>query len=187
MRLVLASLSAAGATLLPMNPHLKYQQNAILLYASSDINASMRVDGTFSDLGANMPVSLSRSGTTVTVTFSTPHTLGNTRDFIKITGSGIASLDGFYAVASVTSPTVVTYTSGTSATTVVTAVANPVRVAEGSGSVIGSTVLSASSAVVPTVTAANAFYTLPYTGLILQSTAYTAGTAYLGVRQTGLT
>lgn len=186
MRLLTAQISAIGAVLLPLDTHKSFKQSSILLTANSTGNLTCRVDGVFSDVGANIPVKLSRSGTTVTVTFPTaqPHGIGSTVDWILISNSGVASLDGLYAISTVTNDTVLTYTSGTSATTAVNALASPLR-SKGSGSVIGSSALTASSAVVPTVTAANPFYTLPYSALILQCLGYTAGTAYLSVRQTG--
>jgi len=186
MRVITAKISAAGAVILPLDTHESFMGDSILLYANSTGSLTCRVDGVFSDLGANIPVAVSRVGTTVTVTFPTtqPHLLGSNVDWIQISGSGVSSLDGLYAVATVTSDTVLTYTSGTSATTAVNAVAVPLR-SKGSGSVIGSSVLAANSAVVPTVTAANPFYTIPYSALILQCLSYTAGTGYLSVRQTG--
>ncbi len=188
MRLLRATISAATGqgVLLPLDTHESFKQSAILLYGNNSASLTCRVDGVFSDLGANIPVTLSRSGTTVTVTFpaAQPHTLGSTVDWIEISGSGVTSLDGVYPLGGVTNDTVLTYTSATSATTTANAIAVPLR-SKGSGSVIASSVLSGSSAVIPTVTAANPFYTLPYSALILQCLSYTAGTAYLDVRLIG--
>ncbi len=186
MRKVTAQISAAGAVLLPLDTHQIFKQSAILLFGNSTANLTCRVDGVFSDISASIPVTLSRSGTTVTVTFPTtqPHTLGSNVDWIQIRNSGVTSLDGLYVLSTVTNDTVLTYASGTSATTTANALATPLR-SKGSGSVIGSSPLTGTSDVIPTVTAANPFYTLPYSALILQCLNYTAGTGYLEVRQIG--
>src|SRR5258708_29658624 len=130
MRLITASLGATGVVVLPLDPGKTQVSDLIAMYASNSQNAiTAQVDGTMSDLQANIPVSLSRSGTTGTVTFPTlnPHKLGGTTDYIVISGSGVASLDGTYSIASVTNDTVLTYASGTSATTTANAVAVPIR------------------------------------------------------------
>lgn len=57
----------------------------------------------------NNVVSLTRSGTTATMTFAKAHNLV-VGDSVKVFNSGDANFDGDQAVASVTSPTVLTYT-----------------------------------------------------------------------------
>lgn len=58
---------------------------------------------------------LSRTGTTVTVTWA-GHNFA-VGDWVLITGSGVASLDGLYQITASTPGTTFTYTSGTSGTT----------------------------------------------------------------------
>lgn len=188
MRLATAAVTGApGIVVLALDPHKVEFNDTIILYCSKAgaSNQTAQVDATISDLGANIPVALSRSGTTVTVTFpaTQPHRLGSAVDYITISGSGVASLDGTYQVATVTSDTVLTYTSGTSATTTANAIAVPIRFLEtiiASGTpaitVTGPTAPSATTRYIPTTV---------LSGLILNVTANTAGTCYLDVRQSG--
>src|ERR1700733_7114202 len=110
MRLATASIAAAGSVVLPLDPHKIEMNDLIAMYGSHDINATAQVDGTISDLGLSIPVTISRSTTTATATFAAPHRLGGTTDYVVITGTGNSNFDGTYPVASVTSNTALTYT-----------------------------------------------------------------------------
>lgn len=185
MRLVRATLSAAGATVLALDPH-KIEANMLpILYGNSTVNATAQVDGVISDLGANTPVSISRTTTTVTVTFPTtdPHRLGGTSDYITISGTGISGIDGTFAIATITSPTVLTYTSTVSATSTALGVAVPLRFA---AVVIASAAVSATAPATVAVSATTLpLQFVPFSALILKCTIYTAGVIHLDVRQAG--
>lgn len=186
MRLARASIAAAGAVILPLD-HAKIQFNDLMvMYGSSTVSATAQVDGTISDLGNNIPVTISRSGTTVTVTFptGTPHTLGGTTDYVIINGAQGTGINGTYQVASVTSDTVLTYTSGTNATTVTVGYACPVRFMK---TVIASASVSATTPAFPAVTTTSIpLSQIPFSGVILNCTSYSAGTVYCDVRQSGI-
>ena len=181
MRLNKTSIAAVGAVMLPIDPHQQALSDAVIIYGSSSIDATAQLDGTYSELSNQIPMTFSRSTTTVTVTTVVDHTLGSNVDYVLITGTGVASIDGFYPVATVTTDLALTYTSGTSATTVGSGFITPIRRAQ---AVIASGVMAATIKT-PTVTAANPFYTIPYSALILKCTVYAAGTIYLDVRQSG--
>lgn len=186
MRLKQNSIAAAGVVIQPLDPHVIQLEMLPIMYGSSTINATAQVDGTISDLGNVIPVSISRSTTTVTVTFPTlsPHTLGGTKDYVVVSGTGVSSLDGVYPVASVTNDTVLTYTSGTSATTVANGYCCPVRFA---ATIIASASVSATTPAVPAVTTTSLYLPqIPFSGLILKCSTYVAGTVYLDTRQVGL-
>lgn len=187
MRLNTVSISAAGSTLLTLDPHQMEVGQSITMYGSNNINATSQVDGTISDLTARIPVTVSRSVSTVTVTFPTaqPHRLGGTTDYVVISGTGISSIDGVYVLASVSSNTVITYTSSASGTLASTAaVATPVRTFK---AVIASASVSSTAPAVPAVSTTTApIQFLPMSGLVLQCTSYVAGTTYLDVLQSGL-
>ncbi len=145
------------------------------------------MEGTSADIWATIPVIITQSTTTVTVTFKDVpgHQLTTSACYVQITGTGITGVDGIYAVAGVSSPTVLTYTSGTSQTLAATnGFAVPLPVTQG---VIASGAISATVPKQPTVTVASPFYSLPYSALIFSCTASTAGTAYLDIRQSGST
>ncbi len=183
MRLIRATNTAVSVAVLPLDPAETYFGNGIIAYGSSTINATAQVDATISDLGANIPVTYSQSTTAITVTFPTanPHTLGGTSDYVTIANTGIAGVDGTWPVASVTSDTVIVLTSTTSQTKSGNAIAIPLRLYQA----IIATGAMAATVKIPTVTAANPFYTIPFSALILKTTTYVAGTIYLDVRQTG--
>lgn len=186
MRLNRVSLAAAGAVIMPIDPHKTQVNSLTSMYGSSTVSATAQVDATVSDLGNKIPVTLSRSSTTVTVTFPTgnPHTLGGVTDYIVIAGSGVTSLDGTYSVASVTNDTVLTYSSGTSGTTTANAYAVPVRFMK---TMIASASVSATTPAFPAVTTTSLYLeTIPFSGLILNCTSYSAGTVYCDNRQGGL-
>lgn len=98
---------------------LDYQQRPfnVALMASLDAAASgatFKVEYTPDNpnqtrANTNNVVSLSRTTTTATLTFTNPHNLV-AGDSVKVYNSGDANLDGDRAVVSVTSPTVLTYT-----------------------------------------------------------------------------
>ncbi len=181
MRLSRVSIAAVGQVMMPIDPHQQALSDAIIIYGSQTISATAALHGTYSDLNNKLPVSISRTTTTVTVTSIVDSTLGSNVDYVIIGGTGISSIDGLYPVATVTSDTVLTYTSGTSATTLATGYMIPIRLAQ---IVIASGAMAA-TVKIPTVTAANPFYTIPYSALILRCTIYSAGTIYLDVRQSG--
>src|SRR5271154_944520 len=114
-RLIQASLASTGSVVLPLDPHKIEIQDVIMMYASQDVSSiTSQVDGTISDLGNQIPSSISRTTTVITITFNTPHQLGGNTDYVIISGTGNSNFDGTFAIASVTSPTVVTVTSGSS-------------------------------------------------------------------------
>ncbi len=183
MRLVRASLSAVGVAVLPLDPGETYFGNGIIAYCSSSVSGiTSKVDATISDLGANIPVTFSQSTTNITVTFpaANPHTLGGTSDYCTLSNTGIAGVDGTWPVGSVTSDTVLVLVSQTSQTKSGSAIAVPLRLYQ---NIIATN--TAATVTIPTVTAANPFYTIPFSALILKVSAWTAGTAYCDVRQTG--
>jgi len=112
------SLGAVGNTQwVPMN----YRQNPFAVSLAVDLDSvaagiTYEVQHTLDDLSKKVrPVSITRSATTVTVTFPTAHNK-NVDDSIIVTGSDVTGMDGTYPIASVGSTTTLTYTSGTSAT-----------------------------------------------------------------------
>ncbi len=184
-RLARASIAAKGAAILPLDPHKTAFQDGIIAYASQDINGTAQVDGTISDLGNQIPVTVSRATTVITVTFPTlnPHTLGSSADYVIISGTGNSNLDGVWPLATVTNTTVITITSPNSGTiNVVNGIATPLRLYQA----VIATGAMAATVKIPTVTAANPFYTIPFSALILNCTTWVAGTVYLDVRQTGI-
>jgi hypothetical protein len=67
----------------------------------------------------NPVASLTRSGTTATLTFTNPHGLNaNSADSVVVSNSGDANLDGNYLVASAPSTTQITYTVANTGATV---------------------------------------------------------------------
>ncbi len=184
-RLSRVSIAAKGAALMPLDPHKTAFQDGIIVYGSQDINGTAQVDGTISDLANQIPVTVSRATTVITVTFPTlqPHTLGSSVDYVLITGTGNALLDGVWPLATVTNTTVITITSPSSGTiAVVNGVATPLRLYQA----VIATQAQAATVKIPVVTAANPFYTIPFSALILNCTTWVAGTVYLDVRQTGI-
>lgn len=186
MRLARVSLSAIGVAVMPIDPHQSSFSDAIISYASKSISGiTSQVDATLSDLGNTIPVSISRTTTTITVVFpsTNPHTLGSNVDYVVISGTGNALLDGQWPVASVTDDVTLTLTSPTSGTIAATVgYAVPIRRC----SVVIASATPAITVSIPTVTAALPLYTLPFSALILKCTAWTAGTVYLDVRQSGI-
>lgn len=189
MRLIRKTLTAAGAILATLDPHKEFYTISGTMYGDTAVNATAQVDATISDLSARMPVTVSRSGTTVTVTFpsgvANTHNLGGTKDYIYISGTGNSSLDGLYPVASVSSATVLTYTSGTSGTVgAMSAIAIPIRTIQ---SFIASASVSATTPALPSVSATSInLNTVPFSGLVLNCTIYTAGTVILDVLAAGM-
>lgn len=82
---------------------------------SNNLTSSITVSAGVGTIGTSSASWLSRTGTTVTVTWPTTHGFA-VGDWILINGSGVASFDGSYQIASV-STTTFTYTSGTSGST----------------------------------------------------------------------
>ncbi len=190
----LQRVTVATATLgqnimcLPLDPNTLAFSDAIYLYGSKSTSGiTCSVQGTSADIWGTIPVTISQTLTTVTVTFiGVPgHQLTSSACYVNIMGTGDIGVDGIYQVATVTSPTVLTYTSAVSQTAAYTAAfAVPVPVTQG---VIASGSVSATVPKQPVVTVASPFYSLPYSCLLLICTARTAGTAYLDVRQSGAT
>ncbi len=187
MRLVRAAQSGAvGVVLLPLDPHQQAFSDGIIMYCDKAGAAHMtaQVDGTISDIGLLIPMTFSQSTTNITITTPTtnPHTLGSSVDYVLISGTNIAGVDGVWPVGSVTNDTVVVAVSQTSQTKAGGGFITPLRLYQ---TVIGSTT-ALITATLPTVTAANPLYTLPFSALLLNVTAWaTAGTTYLDVRQSG--
>lgn len=118
MKAKTVTLSAVGNSVwIPVD----YRQNSFAVALAVDLNSAAsgityEVQHTLDDPGKKVvPTSITRSGTTVTVSFANPHGL-NVNDSIIVEGSGFAGGDGTFAVATVPSVTSLTYTSGTSGT-----------------------------------------------------------------------
>lgn len=113
MKAKTVTLSAVGVS--PWIP-VNYRQSpfSVGLAVHFDAAASgitYEVQHTLDNLGKKVtPVSISRTGTTVTVTFSDPHQL-RVNDSIVVEGSEIPTGDGTFAVATVPSATSLTYTT----------------------------------------------------------------------------
>lgn len=181
MRLVTASQRGVGIAVLPLDPHETYFADAVAAYCSSDVSGiTSKVDATISDVGNNIPVSYSQTTTSITVTFTVPHKLGSAVDYCVISGTGIVGVDGTWQVASITSPTVLVLTSTTSQTKSGLAVATPLRFYQ---NIIATN--TAATITLPTYSAVLPLYLIPYSALILNVTAWTAGTAYVEARQAG--
>ncbi len=189
MRLNRVTLTTAiGAVVQPLDPHKAVMLARPILYGSSDISATAQVDGTLSDLGNAIPIVISRATTVLTVTFpaANPHTLGGSTDYVVISGTGNALLDGVWPLATVTNNTVITMTSPSSGTISATAgVAVPLRFAK---TVIASAAVSATA---PATFAASTdtglvLAQVPFSAYILKCTIYAAGTLYLDTRQAGI-
>lgn len=184
MRLITASLGAIAVAVLPLDPSETYVARQIISYTSQDVNSiTGQVDSTLSDLGANIPVTYSQTTTAITVTFpaNNPHRLGATADYCTLSNTGIVGVDGTWPVASITNATVVVLTSTTSQSKTGSAIAVPLKFCQtiiASGSMTAATVTPTYSAILP-------LYILPYSALIFKVTAWTAGTAYVDVRQAG--
>lgn len=183
MRLVRATNTAVSVAILPLDPGEISFATGIIAYGSQTINATSQVDSTISDLGNTIACTYSQSTTNITITFPTaqPHTLGGTADYVVISGTGITGVDGVWPLGSVTNDTVLVAVSQTSQTKSGNCIVVPIRLYQ---AVIASGAMAA-TVKIPTVTAANPFYTIPFSALILKTTIYAAGTIYLDVRQTG--
>ena len=116
------------------------------------------------------PVSITRSGTTATMTTSDKHGL-TTSDYIRVGGAG-APLDGLYKVASVSSDTVITYTVANSGVTTASwkAVYTPFRTQP----------ITALTNVTATTAASLA---VPFRAILTSVTAYTSGTVITNIVQ----
>lgn len=173
-------LAATGCKLEVLNNRITTGTLITNVFGDTAINATAQVDGVDIDIdGMPAAVTLTRSSTTVTVTFpaSQPHLLGAITDYIVVSGTGNASLDGVYQIASVSSATVVTYTSSTSGTIAKTnASAIPLKFIA-----TNQTSAAASASAAVSVVKANA----PYNALVLNCTIYSAGTVILDVLQPG--
>lgn len=188
-RVIRAKLAAAGSAVAIIDPNINSFGVNAMMYGSSTINATAQVDATIADMSIRIPVTVSQTTTTVTVTFPTlnPHTLGGTKDYVVISGTGLASIDGVYPLASVTNDTVLTYTSSSATVAAGTrAVATPVRFIE---TLIASATVSATAPAVttPAVTPTTVNLNLtPHTAFVLKCTTYVAGTVYFDLVQAGL-
>lgn len=192
MRLQTVSLQAIAVAVLPLNPHQVSFNEYPILYMSKSTSGTntAQVDATISELGVNIPVTISQTTTAVTVTFpvAQPHRLGSSADYITISGSGLTGVDGTFPVTSVTSDTVLVYTSGTSQSVTGAAYAVPMRTVT---NVIASgtpptTALPATSLVGSSATTIPVGR-IPYSALILKVTAFgSGGTIYLDVRENGI-
>lgn len=182
MRITEVSLSAAGQS--KWIPHDYWQTPpAITLagFVSSGANLTWAVQYTCDDVGPGglRPVSVSQSTTVLTVVDSGPPSRGGTHglsvgDYVNIQGTGLAGVDGEYSVATVVSGTQYTVTSGTSQTIALT-----------QAQVISARVITHAT-LTGQVGRATGNYAFPVRASRLQITAYTSGTASLGVLQGGL-
>lgn len=177
MRTKRVTLGAAGCVILPLDPHKITFNATYQLFGDQAVSLTCQVDGTISKLDNFQNVSYSSATNTVTLTFAAPHGIPTTTSYVNVkdstSGTGI---DGVYQVASVTSPTVLTYTStGIGTKSGIANVCPLVFNKSVVGTATGSTTVSTAASVVP------------MTALILNVTSYSAGTEYLEVLQTGLT
>lgn len=150
-------------------------------FISSGAVLTWAVQYTYDDIGSGgvRPIRLSQATTVITVVDSGPSSRNGTHglsvgDDVTIIGTGLAGVDGEYAVATVVSATSYTVTSGTSQT-----VANtPAQVV--SARVFTHSVLTGKTA------RADGSLLVPVRGVRLNVTAYTSGTASLEVVQGGM-
>jgi hypothetical protein len=185
MRSIRKTLTGTGAILATLDPHKTYHAVSGYMYGDNAVNATAQVDATISDLTNKMPVTISRSTTTVTVTFQSNHYLSGTADYVLISGTGLSGIDGIWPVASVSSTTVLTFTSSVSGTVATTnAFAVPIKKHE---TVIASGAVSATTLATFAISATTMNQTvIPRTGLILNCTIYSAGTVILDALAAGL-
>ena len=106
--------SETGATAYtPWYPVSIYGVEAIISvlasYQSGGSGATLTLQKTNSSLGRKIPVSISQTTTTATVTFAEPHGM-QAGDTIAVTGTGDSEFDTQHQVASVSSTTVLTFT-----------------------------------------------------------------------------
>jgi len=169
------SMGAVGNTQwVPMN----YRQNPFAVSLGVDLDSAAsgityEVQHTLDSLSKKViPVSITRSSTTVTVTFASAHDK-NTGDSIIVSGSDVTGMDGTYPVT-VTGLTTLTYTSGTSGT------------ATGSGNTecILLTVWPHEFLTAAT-TSDDGNYAFPVTAIRLNVSTWTAGKATLYIVQGG--
>lgn len=182
MRVTQVSLAAVAIS--PWIPHDYYQTPAnigLAGFISSGATLTYSVQFTLDDLGAaGRQVTVSQSTTVVTVTDNGPPGNNATHglsvgDYVRITGTGIAGLDGEYvSVTTIVNATQYTVTSGTSQT--ITAIPATVLTAR----VFTHAVLTGQT------TRATGSYTVATRGSRLNVTAYTSGTATLEVLQGGM-
>ena len=168
--------SAVGATAwVPVDP----SQNAFGVGFNIDLDSAASgitytIQHTFDDVGHKVNATISRSGTTVTVTVPEGHGL-NTGDSAVILNAnqvtGASGLDGTYDVT-VSSTTVFTYTSGTSGT-----------VGTFTGIEIVPLRVQPHSSIVGAATSTDGNYAFPIRAMRLNMTARTAGSATLTVWQ----
>jgi hypothetical protein len=186
MRLIRASLGAVGIAVLPLDTHEITIQDYIMMYCSKAGAANIvgQLDATISDLGNHIQATYSQTTTAITVTFPTaqPHTLGSAVDYVTLSGTGIVGVDGTWPVASVTNDTVLVLTSTTSQTKSGTVIATPLRTAI---NLIAASTTLLITPLTPVATAALPAYTTPWSAVIFNVTTWTAGTAYLDIRQIG--
>jgi hypothetical protein len=173
MKTTTTSLSAIGVS--PWIP-VNYRQSPFSASVAVDLDSAASlitytVEHTFDDFGAyRTGVSLSRSGTTVTAVYPTPHDL-NTGDGIAVEMSSVAGLDGQFPVT-VTNTTTLTYVSAVSGA----------ATAESGVQVTNLRVFPKTNMSGKT-TSAEDTYIAPVTGIRLNVTALTAGKATLIVNQ----
>lgn len=172
MRITSVTQGAAGATAWqPLNPKCDNFQVGFGVTLTGTVNLTYKVQHTFDDPGENLPVYITRSTTTATLTL-TDHGLATT-DTITVSGAG-APLDGTYAVAGVTDANVITYTVDNSGVSVSNA---------------GATVSRMRVFDHPTVTSKTTLqdgnYAFPISAMRLNVTSYTSGKATLTIIQSG--
>jgi hypothetical protein len=145
---------------------------------STSVGITFKIEHTFDDLARVVTGTISRTGTTVTVTTNLAHGL-NTGDSLVVLNAnslmGTTGLDGTFAVT-VTGATTLTYTSAVSGS-----------VTAGSTQVQYTPIRVQPNATITAATAStDGSYTFPITALRLNVTAWTTpGTATLSVIQGG--
>lgn len=172
MRPIVISQGAAGFTnWKKVDPHKQYWGVGFGVTLSASANLTYSVQHSFDDTGANIPCQVTRSTTTLTITFPAAHGL-TTSDSVIISGG--SPWDGNYAVASVSSSTVITVTvANTGATSYKDLAVSPMRIFN-------------HSSVVAKTTAQDGNYAYPIFAVRLIVTAYTTGVATLTFIEAGI-
>lgn len=109
-------MAATGSS--PWIPGNSLQQNpnaSVFAVLEQGGSGTFSIEHTFDPLLPALPITVSQSTTTITVTFAAEHGL-RIGDGVIISGSGVATVDGQWVVAGITNTTVLTITSATSQT-----------------------------------------------------------------------
>lgn len=164
--------SAAASSWIPCNLHASTFQIGLGVTLTSTVNLTYSVQHSFDNPDANLPCYITRSTTTATLTL-VDHGL-TTSDSIIVKGAG-APLDGTYAVASVSSADVITYTVSNSGVTI-----------SGSQATVAPMRTFNHSILASKTTAADGNYAFPVAAIRLNVSSYTSGKATLTFIQSGV-